>query len=124
VKRPRRRTKFSGAQRSVQKGRRHGVVRPTQQARRASEAVRGPRGGRPGESKSELEQDVKEVRKGAEDGGEALRKAIEKNKGKISAWWIEVQRSWNQHLREIRKHIGRAARRARMEADELAEANS
>jgi hypothetical protein len=26
-------------------------------------------------------------------------------RGKLSAWWANVQRSWNEHISEVRKHI-------------------
>jgi hypothetical protein len=66
-------------------------------------------------AKSDLETEVKQARKSADEQGEALRKTAQEGKGKISAWWADVQHSWNEHLDAIRKHV--ADRRAAHDAD-------
>jgi DNA anti-recombination protein RmuC len=56
-------------------------------------------------SKADLQQDVKNAREAAQSQGDALRKSAEDSKGKISAWWDSVQRSWNDHLAAVRENI-------------------
>jgi hypothetical protein len=56
-------------------------------------------------SKSDLEQDVKNARKSAEDQGDALKKSAERSKDRISTWWFNVQHSWSDHLDSVRKHV-------------------
>jgi len=56
-------------------------------------------------SKADLQQDVKNAREAAQSQGDALRKSAEDSKGKISAWWDSVQRSWNDHLAAVRDNI-------------------
>src|SRR5262249_19910926 len=76
--------------------------------------------------RSELESDVAEARKAAEAQGKALQKSADKGKDKISVWWHNVQRSWDEHLADIRKHVDdrraahdvKAAQRAAESADE------
>ena len=55
--------------------------------------------------KADLEQDVKQAREAAQSQGETLRKSAETGKGRISAWWESVQRSWDDHLAQVRKSI-------------------
>ena len=76
--------------------------------------------------KADLEQDVKEARESAQGQADALRKNAEAGKGKISVWWDDVQRSWNENIAAIRKnvddrraaHDSKAAQRAAESADE------
>jgi hypothetical protein len=58
-----------------------------------------------GKAKADLEQDVKEARESAQAQADSLRKAAESSKGKLSAWWESVQRSWSEHLAAVRKSI-------------------
>ena len=55
-------------------------------------------------AKADLEQDVKEARESAQAQSDALRKSAETSRGKISAWWDSVERSWNDHLAAVRKN--------------------
>jgi hypothetical protein len=76
--------------------------------------------------KADLEQDVKEARESAQGQADELRKNAEAGKGKISVWWDDVQRSWNENIAKIRKnvddrraeHDAKAAQRAADSADE------
>jgi len=76
--------------------------------------------------KSELEQDVKTARDSAEAQADSLRKHAEERKGKISAWWDQLQRDWNAQMKSIRKafdkdrseHDLKKAQRAAESADE------
>ncbi len=56
-------------------------------------------------AKSDLEHDVKAARDSAQAQSEALRKSASASKGKISAWWDSVQRSWDEHLAAVRENI-------------------
>jgi len=56
-------------------------------------------------TKSDLEQDVKQARESAQAQAEALRKSGEASKGQVSAWWDNLQRSWNDHLKAVRTGI-------------------
>ena len=79
--------------------------------------------------KSELEQDVKSARDSAEAQADSLRKHAEERKGKISAWWDQLQHDWNKQMKSIRKafekdrteHDAKKAQRAAESADEDAE---
>jgi hypothetical protein len=56
-------------------------------------------------AKAELEQEVKEARESAQAQADQLHKSAETGKGKLSAWWDDMQRSWHQHLDTIRQHV-------------------
>jgi hypothetical protein len=56
-------------------------------------------------AKTDLELDVKTARESAKARADQLSKAAEAGKGKLSAWWDSLQRSWNEHLAEIRRSI-------------------
>jgi len=55
--------------------------------------------------KAELEKDVKNARESAQSQADALRKSAEASKGRISAWWDSVEKSWNEHLAAVRKSV-------------------
>jgi hypothetical protein len=75
--------------------------------------------------RAELEADVKAARDSARAKADDLQKSAEENKGQISAWWDKIQRSWHEHIAEIRKKIEdrranhdlKAAQRAAERAD-------
>ena len=54
---------------------------------------------------SDLEQDVKKARESAQTQADALSKSAAANQGKISSWWDDTQRAWNEHVNHIRDHI-------------------
>jgi hypothetical protein len=54
-------------------------------------------------AKADLEQEVESAREAAQVQGDVLRQSAEARKGKISAWWDSVGRSWNDHLAAVRK---------------------
>jgi hypothetical protein len=68
-----------------------------------------------GKARAELEQDVETARTSAQEQAEELRKTADAGKDKISVWWHDVQRSWNQHLATIRDDIDE--RRAEHDVD-------
>ena len=41
----------------------------------------------------------------AKAGADQLSKTVENQKGKLSAWWTRLQRSWDEHIAEIRQNI-------------------
>ena len=100
----------------------------TKLAARAKEAE-GRAAAAQGKAKAELEQDVETARTSAQEQAEKLRKTADADKDKISVWWHDVQRSWNEHVATIRDDIeqrraehdvDRAGRRAeRAEEDAL-----
>jgi hypothetical protein len=57
-------------------------------------------------TKSDLEQDVKRARESVQEQADGLRQSVEANQGKISAWWDNLQRSWDEHLAAVRQDIG------------------
>jgi vacuolar-type H+-ATPase subunit I/STV1 len=58
-------------------------------------------------AKAELEQDVESARISAQEQAEKLRQSADAGKDKISVWWHDLQRSWNEHLATIRDDIDR-----------------
>jgi hypothetical protein len=56
-------------------------------------------------TRAELEKDVKTARESAKAQADQLSKAVENQKGKLSAWWASLQRSWTEHIAEVRQHI-------------------
>jgi hypothetical protein len=75
-------------------------------AARAKEAHEHAEAAR-GKAKAELEQDVEAARKSAQDKADKLRESAEANKGKISVWWDDVQRTWHEHVAKIRDDVDR-----------------
>jgi hypothetical protein len=68
-----------------------------------------------GKAKAELEHDVETARTSAQEQAEELRKTADAGKDKISVWWHDVQRSWNEHVAMIRDDIEH--RRSEHDAD-------
>jgi hypothetical protein len=68
-----------------------------------------------GKAKADLQAAVKEARDEAQSQADALRKSAEASKGKVSAWWQSVQRSWDEHLKAVRKNV--AEKRAEHDAN-------
>ena len=56
-----------------------------------------------GKARADLEQDVKRARETAQADADQLHKDAEEGKGKVSAWWHDVQRSWHEHVASIRE---------------------
>jgi hypothetical protein len=55
--------------------------------------------------RAELEQDVKTARESAKAQADQLSKAVEDQTAKLSAWWTRLQRSWDEHIAEMRQNI-------------------
>ncbi len=56
-------------------------------------------------AKADLEQDRENSRAVAQQEAEQLREAADAGRGKISDWWNDVQRSWNEHTAQIQKNV-------------------
>jgi hypothetical protein len=76
----------------------------TKLAARAKEAEDRVAGAQ-NKARSDLEKDVKTARESAKAQADELSKAVENQKGKLSAWWASLQRSWTEHVAEIRRNI-------------------
>ena len=86
----------------------------TKLAARAKQAEQRAAAAR-GKVKADLEQDVETARASAQEQAEKLRKSADAGKDKISVWWHDLERTWNQHLATIRDDIDR--RRAEHDVD-------
>jgi len=58
-----------------------------------------------GKAKAQLEADVTTARDSAQAQAVELRKKADASKGKVSAWWDDTQRTWNDHIADARKDI-------------------
>jgi hypothetical protein len=56
-------------------------------------------------TKAEVEQDMATVRESAEARADNLRRDAEERKSKLSVWWHDLQRTWDEHLAKIRNDI-------------------
>ena len=82
-----------------------------------------------GMAKADLQADVDSARAAAQDRAKKLHESAEANKNKLSVWWYDLQRTWNEHVAKIRDDIDskraehdvdRAQRRAERRADDAA----
>ena len=78
-------------------------------------------------SKAGLHEDVETARASAQERAKKLRESADANKNKLSVWWYDLQRTWNEHVAKIRDDIDskraehdedRAERRAEHRADD------
>jgi vacuolar-type H+-ATPase subunit I/STV1 len=78
-------------------------------------------------SKAGLQADVETARASAQERAKKLRESADANKNKLSVWWYDLQRTWNEHVAKIRDDIDtkqaehdkdRAERRAEHRADD------
>jgi hypothetical protein len=56
-------------------------------------------------AKADLEQEVDSARASASARSDELRATAEERKGSISAWWTDVQKSWDDHVADARGHV-------------------
>jgi hypothetical protein len=66
-------------------------------------------------ARADLEQDVSSARATAQAGAAKLSETADIGKGRISVWWRDVQRTWNEHLATVRENID--AKRAEHDLD-------
>jgi vacuolar-type H+-ATPase subunit I/STV1 len=78
-------------------------------------------------SKADVQADVETARASAQERAKKLRESAEANKNKLSVWWYDLQRTWDEHVAKIRDDIDtkhsehdkdRAERRAEHRADD------
>jgi hypothetical protein len=72
-----------------------------------------------GRTRADLERDVENARTSAQEQADKLRATAETNKNKLSVWWSDVQRSWDEHIEKMRSDIGE--RRAEHDVDRAQE---
>jgi len=60
-----------------------------------------------GKGRADLEQDVETARVSAQEQAEKLRKSAEIGRNKLSVWWHDMQRSWDEHIAKVRDDIDR-----------------
>ena len=58
-----------------------------------------------GKSRADLEQDVENARQSAEEQADQLRASAHTDHGKLSAWWHDLQHSWDEHMTKMRADI-------------------
>ena len=56
-------------------------------------------------AKADLEDDIDSTRASAEAQADKLRAKAEESRGSISAWWMDVQKSWDAHVAELRDRV-------------------
>jgi hypothetical protein len=66
-------------------------------------------------ARADLEQDVEQSRAAAQTQADSLRDAAEAHRGRISAWWHDVQRTWNEHVAKVHDNI--EAKKAEVDSD-------
>ncbi len=73
-------------------------------------------------SKADVQADVETARASAQDRAKKLRESAEANKNKLSVWWYDLQRTWNEHVAKIRDDIeGKRAEHDKDRAERRAE---
>jgi hypothetical protein len=56
-------------------------------------------------ARADLEQDVEQSRVAARAQAQRLRESAEASEGKLSDWWNDVQRTWNEHVAKVQDNI-------------------
>ena len=97
---------------NYQRGGHNGRIGTAHEAHRRADEARGPcagsrepRGGSRGKAKADLEDDIDSTRASAEAQADKLRAKAEESRGSISAWWTDVQKSWDAHVAELRDRV-------------------
>jgi hypothetical protein len=55
------------------------------------------------QSKADLEKQRNEARASIQAQSDKLRESAEVAKGRLSAWWVNLRRSWDEHITAVRK---------------------
>ena len=58
-----------------------------------------------GKGRADLERDVENARTSAQEQADKLRATADAKKGKLSVWWHDVQRSWDEHIEKIQPYV-------------------
>ena len=53
----------------------------------------------------DLQKDVAAARDASKANAEALRESLDAGAAEVSAWWVDMGRSWDEHLAKMRQHI-------------------
>jgi hypothetical protein len=53
----------------------------------------------------DLKRDVETARQEAKANAEALRESADTGAAEVSAWWVDMGRSWDEHLAKVRNHV-------------------
>jgi hypothetical protein len=77
-------------------------------------------------TRAELQADVDNARASSQAQADALHAKTQASKGKISAWWDKLEKSWHEHVAAVREgrqdrkaaHDAKAAQHAAEKADE------
>jgi hypothetical protein len=86
-------------------GQEDGNFRPAEQAVCSDQRAGGACRSGPPEGSRDLKKDVEAARREAETNAEALRDSADAGAAEVSAWWIDVSRSWDEHLAKVRNHV-------------------
>lgn len=76
----------------------------TKLAERAQEAENRGAAAR-SKAKADLEREVTSARASTQAQAEKLHAKAEESRGSISAWWADVQKSWDAHAAELRDRV-------------------
>lgn len=57
------------------------------------------------DAQAKLQHEVQSARDSIQKGTDQLRETAEPNKGKVAAWWSDVQKSWDSDIAAIRRDI-------------------
>ena len=78
-------------------------------------------------ARADLEQEVSSAREAAQAQGDKLRQKAADSEGRVSDWWVDAQKSWNERVDAVREDIegkktahdvGKARRRAERAEDD------
>jgi hypothetical protein len=58
-----------------------------------------------GKSRAELEREVENARKSAQEQTDKLRASAHTDEGRLSVWWHDLQHSWDEHMAKMRTDI-------------------
>src|SRR5690242_17977342 len=56
-------------------------------------------------AKAQLEQDVKDAQTSAQAQADTISASLDKREDDVKDWWGGVQRSWNEHMNDVRKRF-------------------
>jgi hypothetical protein len=56
-------------------------------------------------ARADLEQEVSSARAAAQAQGDKLRQKAADSEGRISDWWVDAQKSWNERIDAVREDI-------------------
>jgi hypothetical protein len=56
-------------------------------------------------ARDKVEHDLESARESLDTRTDQLREIAQTNKGKVAAWWSDVQKSWDQQIASIRREI-------------------